>query len=603
MKRLLCLLLALLFLLSTVACTAEASPTQETEETTTTPETSDDAPKDPPSDSSDDEKLPTPDEPIGPLIYLAREGVPQYKIVSTDADYDIAMYQLSAMLTQKTGVSFACFTSASKPGSGKKIQLGTDPAKFLKDPASLAYCGILSYDTGLAIHLTSYASESVLRAIQKFSEIDFAAYTKIEADGTRTVAVPSSVLCFMDNTGSYPDSSPTLMGRDLSDYRIVFPANPTMTEQLLIKDLVERLGRTTGHYVASVSDKKSAHPYEIVLGKTNRAESTELYRTLPDSSYRIFRDGEKIFVAYDNYLVLYHVIEQLFKICLDDSTEHLDVCATPDTSALMIPRGENVDLRIMSSNAMVSGDMTCQSDYELKYGVDYADRMQIIGDMIMEYLPDFVGLQEMQEGTINGVNAWMRTELLKITESKYAYAAYEQSDHSNNITQLLYRKDVWELDATGIGYVDWIRMHRWNWALFHRIDNPDDRCIILNVHSNGGSASTTIAELYQSLLTQYPGVPIFLIGDLNAQVGTWPYTTLTNNSTLATASSLTDNLGTYSENTQSLGVFRTPIDHILVPTDLADVEGYRFIDHGLMYMTSGHRPIVADISLKSNNKN
>ena len=158
----------------------------------------------------------------------------------------------------------------------------------------------------------------------------------------------------------------------------------------------------------------------------------------------------------------------------------------------------------------------------------------------------------------------------------------------------MYRSTVWQLEAKdytpdfGDG-----SMHRLQWALFSKIDDPSVKYIIINLHyptSKNAALQTKAAgelnELFKSLKEQYPTVPISVTGDYNTAYGSAVY-----NASVADTDLKTSFLATRDKSQA-----QASIDHILVEDDDVTVFAYRVVDNGHIYKTSDHRPVFADIA-------
>ena len=154
--------------------------------------------------------------------------------------------------------------------------------------------------------------------------------------------------------------------------------------------------------------------------------------------------------------------------------------------------------------------------------------MVVVGTMMMDYLPDFVGMQEMQEGEANHLYALMQTELLNAVKDEYAFVDFSGllgGERFNGLmTPILYRHTVWQVEEIDISEaLDFGGMHRWQWALFSKIDQPEERCVLLNLHypvaknhEEQVAAAKQVNAQIGILQSLYPDAPIFVTGDFNA---------------------------------------------------------------------------------------
>ena len=534
---------------------------------------------------------------VGYWVSLVKNGVAQYTIVSSDEAYDVAASQLATTLTNKTGVTFTYKTSAYQNDvSGKKIILGKAPNKIIADTSFLTYRGLLSIDRGMSIHVTGHTEESALAAIERFASLNYSLFATTNEQGKINVSMPDTVLFFVDNNQSYVNTSPTILGRDLSEYKIVVSKNMTAAEKFLLKDILEKIGDNTGYVMSYITDAKAESEYEIVFGNTDRAGSQSLYAELGEGEIIIRSIDGRIYIAYDNYLVADNAAAEFHKLYLNDTATSIDLKKTPDYSSYAIEKPEDTDVRVMTSNIICAGDSYSKQQYEGVYGISWQERVDIQGEAILLYLPDFVGLQEMQEGYTYGM-ALMHTELLKKVGSEYSFVTYDGMAENTYWNPILYRHTVWQIEAKDTMYPGNFddHMHRWQWAIFSKIDDPSQKYIILNLHyptsrnqANQQAAADIVNAKIRELKALYPNVPIFVTGDFNAAKTTITFQKTVANTDLVTSFDLTTNRNTIAS-----------IDHILVPTDLASVLSYRVIVDQYIALSSDHRPAFADISLKS----
>ncbi len=607
MKKILSFILVIFMLFALVACQAEPTAKPEVSETESTSapddeKTSSETPNNPDDSGTpnDPETQNPPAEDTSPKILLVDKGEPIYTVVSSHYNFDEAAQAMVETIRQKTDITFRVVKAADQSGvKGKKIIVGYAPSKVLKDTSVLEFCGLLSHDSGLSLHITGFADDLVVQATQRFASIDFASYVTTDENGKKTIAVPKNVLCFVDNSATYPDDTPMLMGRDLSDYRIVFPDNLTSTEKYLAKDFLEELGRNTGYCMSYTTDKNAPADYEIVFGKTNRAESISLYDGLNTGELKIKSVGNSIYVAYDNYLLADDACDMFHPLYVNNNETSFDITAAPNHTVAGMERPEGTDYRIMSSNIICAADRNGIQTFDIELNISWQDRCGIQGATFLAYMPDIIGLQEMQESFSEGVYATMYTELLKTVGHEYSFVDYYSTGEipiASHSTPILYRHTVWQVEAQDIMYPDQFRypMHRWQWALFSKIDNPDEKIILLNLHYPTAStldkqmaAAEKVNAVVLELQATYENVPIFLTGDFNTTYHTDVYNRGIKDTAIVSSALLTENKNQTAR-----------IDHVFTDTSLTEVLSYRVIDDRYTKLSSDHRPVFADISLK-----
>ena len=615
-KKIVALMLAGVMLLSVASCraseelSAEEEPTETTEQKSPvedekdsnsqpkpTPDAKDDGENENDDNNDNNEENNVPEEPR--WIELVQGSRAQYTIVSDAPIYDKMAQNFAVQMTQATGISFFSKNYEDRKSvSGKKIILGSSPSRLLDDDSVLTYNGTLSMEDGKHIQITGAHEGSVQLAADQFADVVATQkQTEKTSDGT-FVKVPAASLFCIRNPESYPYRNATLLGVSLSEYVIVLPAEFTVYDRFVADALIAKIGADTGYRLEYVKDSKmTSAEHRIVVGRTSDPYSEALYENLPTDAYLIRSEGTDLYVAYDNYLVSGETPEVIFELYRAGATT-VNEAKTFDFSDYLFDRTEGTDLRLMSSNVTVIADA---KNYEIANNINYVDRMEILSQMYLKYLPDFIGLQEMEYGS--SVN--MFDAIMQRVGHKYSMLTEYDLDTwmfgSPNKEAILYLKDVWQLEASGQGRYN--PMHFWYWGVFSRIDDPSVKIIVMNVHYagyqvtvDGVSNGQLINSICKELAAQYEGVPIFVMGDLNAKYHQSTFLHTVANTTLDSASRLVTDWGDhYTEASLTHSMYKNPIDHILLPTDKAEALSYRFINEALMNISSGHRPIMADI--------
>ncbi len=584
--RFFALLLALLMLFSLSACAS--SDGDDVAETTKKQNSIADVTP-PRADDSDDEDE-VDDSTANYWVDFVIAGEAQYTVVSEAPEYDNMANGLATYMSSATGVTFVAKTSTEKDTvTGKKILIGKDPALVISDPEQLTYKGCLSYDGGDTIYLTGRSMDGMSSAVDKFREGLRPQYKTTDDQGRICFQAPDIRLFFLYNPmDSYTNISPTVLGVALSEFVIVVPERMNAMEELMLEALLLEIGSKTGCVMTVLDDRAVQAEHEIVFGKVDREASELQYANLPEGYFSIESESGSIYVAYDNYLVMQDARNALYTIVTGSSSEDISVLEKPDYSERMVKKSDENAVRVMSSNIICAGDKSAQTKYDIN-GMTWQRRVGIQGTMMMDYLPDFVGMQEMQEGEANHLYALMQTELLKTVESEYAFVDFSGllggEKFNEQVTPILYRHTVWQVEEIDISEaLDFGGMHRWQWALFSKVDQPEERCVLLNLHyptAKNYEKQVAAAELVniqiELLQTMYPDAPIFVTGDFNASTGTETFDKTINGTSFVTA-----NLN------------EGAIDHVLYdPTDVTNL-GWRVINDHYMKKTSDHMPVCAD---------
>ena len=390
--------------------------------------------------------------------------------------------------------------------------------------------------------------------------------------------------------------------KTLAEYRIVLSENASYNERRNIREMIGEIERSISVKMQVITDTEPAVGAEIVFGKTSRAGSVRLYETLAHGSYAIVSEGETVYVAYDNYLLAIDAVNKIAELIKSGASLPLNITEAPDYSDLHIDKASDAQIRVMSTNIVAAGDLASLQYLGEKYDVTYINRIDLQASMILDYLPDFIGLQEIQEGTVNRVEGYMHTELEKRIGHEYTKVNFDEFvPLKNQWTPIAYRYSKWDLLEFRVATDEEIMnpMHRWQWAVY-RNKKSGQIFIHANLHGpHSGSQPfrdfqpvffSRLNEQIKMLLEKYPNAPVAVTGDYNQKYGDPALCELQKETTLDTAYLVAADT-TYPDSYGS-------IDHIMVNTDVLRADAYRMIDNGLLYMTSDHRPSFADLTVK-----
>ena len=390
--------------------------------------------------------------------------------------------------------------------------------------------------------------------------------------------------------------------KNLTEARIVLSESASYNERRNIKEMVADVEKAVSVKMETVTDAEPAYGAEIVFGKTTRDGSKRLYEKLARGTYAIVSEGDTVYVAYDNYLLAAETINKIGELCKSGTTIPINITEKPDFSGLYMDKANKSQIRVMTTNIVAAGDLSSLKYLGEKYDVTYVDRIDLQASMILDYLPDFIGLQEIQEGMVNKVEGYMHTELMKRIGCEYTKVDFDEFvPIKNQWTPIAYRHSAWELLEFRVAADEEIMnaMHRWQWAVYRNKKNGQV-FVHANLHGpHSGSQAfrdfqpvffSRVNEQIRALLERYGNVPVAITGDYNQLYDTPSISELRKDTTLDTAYLVAKDT-TYPDKYAG-------IDHIMVNTDVVNVDVYRMIDNGLIYMTSDHRPSFADLTVK-----
>ena len=160
----------------------------------------------------------------------------------------------------------------------------------------------------------------------------------------------------------------------------------------------------------------------------------------------------------------------------------------------------------------------------------------------------------------------------------------------------MYRGTVWELKGYEIYDANGSTMHRVQWAVFEKKDDPSIMCALINTHYSSITAELQIEgaeiinDLFDELKTWYGDqLMTFVTGDFNTSYKSQTFNTTTKGTDWDSSHAMTSNKGKVV----------STLDYILADKGLVNVEGYRMLKNGHIYMSSDHYPVIADVSIKS----
>lgn len=612
MRRVLLIFLAALLLLSAVSCA------QQKEETpATTPDTTAGGDPDP---TTDDPGAPAID--LTTAIALNESKKSNYIIVrpagSGDAVKDLAE-SIRAAVFYATGIRLPSVTDdspAAQQSAGYEILVGeTNRAESAEAYSALHYRDYSVSAVGNKIIIAGEAQYMLKPAVDAFLEGLVTQEGTLYATWFGTVA------------GKYPNGQLNVAGNPLSGYRIVYPQG-----DLLASDTAEQvrllLRRQTGVELSRVSDAEAATDYEILVGKTNRAESGAVHAELGEREIALQISGAKALLAWKDPLLAESLLRQLSsKLLVIEKAERQDFSEMTFQTA--IPSGlpsELTQIGVMSFNVLGVGSNSA-SCY---------NRDDLAAAVIRTYQPDIVGLQEFDA-------RWRLepTNLFALLGSPYEEAVCAEALPDRNWNPILYRTDRLELLACGnqpfTQGKEWplastypsdskTTHHRAvTWAVF-RVRETGETVIALNMHIHIDSSDTAeqkraiqtseaqeLIAKAQELQTSYPNSTVFVTGDYNSNITGPVIGEMLKNGysdTYALAANKTDVCGFHaapvfnaeknlydSAGRAFSGNYQTAIDHCLTIGNPVTVSDYLYVTLSDAFLISDHNPLYVRVGL------
>ncbi len=293
LKKLLALILALTMLsMMFVACSEnlwdldlDLDGTTEATETESTSE----------AESESTTESPQPEEtepPAAEKLYVTKDGTTEYKVILSsnlaESTRNTVLIQLR-LFKNNYGVSFTTETDTDSTPSAtaKEILVGStnrqesaDATKLLRDGE---YAVTHNEESGRIALVGTDSSQTLAAFNYFFSEYLVENNLRIEAGHEYY------------HLADYALFSATLNGVDLREYRIVIPKNPDLLTHYTSTNLADTIEQQMGVRLKVVYDSTIKTDYEILIGKTNRAEST-LSSTIPSGKYLLMQKGTKLVI-------------------------------------------------------------------------------------------------------------------------------------------------------------------------------------------------------------------------------------------------------------------------------------------------------------------
>lgn len=314
-----------------------------------------------------------------------------------------------------------------------------------------------------------------------------------------------------------------------ASYRIVISAEADEITQKTADMVAGVIREIMGFELAVVTDAEAATGQEIVLGYTNRADSTA-----EEGTYHVFLNGDSIHISASDSITLYFAAEAVLETWLTADfglatagTLTLAEDRVADLNGLTTRRDHS--LKIMSQNLRDGNDPN---------GNTFGERFERFKLLLAEYQPDIIGTQE------HGTNWNIRFDKLfeKMGEGeaipKYAMVG-ESCDGFGRYggkSSILYRVDRFELIETNTFWLsetpDMISSvygseHRriCTWALL-KDKLTGETILAANTHLDNGldKVRTQQITILLDVLAEVVGdYPVYLTGDFNARVNSGPY--------------------------------------------------------------------------------
>ncbi|MBR2479164.1 MAG: alkaline phosphatase [Clostridia bacterium] len=304
-SKLLALLIAVIFVLTTFVGCVQTTPAG-TDDTTTGEDTT--------------TEVTEVTEATGVDLELSKEDLSRYVIIyGTKADASVK--SAANALRDELNAAFETDIEAkidwvkdpsAIPESAKEIVIGSTNrpgiTDFEKNLRNKDYVIVCSNDR---IFILGGSPAATIEAIKCFKEKHLDLENKLVKINTML-----EYTCLFN----YPAKSVTINGVDIRDYTVIIPKEADLSEKYAADNMVAYFFEYYGYDLTVSSDVVAETEYEILIGDTNREESSVSLTTDPSKcEYILFKSGSKIVCQGESYMVGGGVGELAGRIPLDQT--------------------------------------------------------------------------------------------------------------------------------------------------------------------------------------------------------------------------------------------------------------------------------------------
>lgn len=326
----------------------------------------------------------------GKPVDIVKNGESAYTVIysnsktATAATEKGAATRLRDAINEATGVKLR-LESDFAPESNTEIIVGTTNRKASENAVTLIRERdfIISYVEGQVI-ITGGNSAATVRAVDYFIE------NYINADKKKVTVFDGG-----DYIGVYDYmlGDLSVSGVALSEYTIVYPDGADKNDKItyyIAVNLYDYIYNNAGIKLKMVSDKTAATEHEILVGKTNRAQSKAVENTsLAADEYLLFQNGGKIVMMGNSYMLGGAASALVNKYFGSQSDITLPTAATP----------EKFTFKKATSVLLLIGDGMGFEHIQAGIGVEGSG---LISEFVAERLPYKTSVVTASQSVLNG---------------------------------------------------------------------------------------------------------------------------------------------------------------------------------------------------------
>ena len=547
--------------------------------------------------------------PIAETANIIENGVANYAIVYPDACsgvLDTQLISLVSAIQAKTGVRLDMI----------KASLATDPdanyiligaTGFAESEAAVASLkgnedAYTIEKAGKHIVFAGHFDSSTASAIEYF------VLNMLNSGYDATTNTLTLKEYWFDGTLAFPAS---FDAKNLSLYTIVYSSKTTNAKATAEK-IQQRIKETTGKTLEVKRDTGvSESAYEIIIGETNRALSQKCYDKTYLMEYEFVVEKGQLQIVCGGLYSARMAGYELANLLVDkDFSFATGAHGRTNLAPKNVAHTAGTDARIMTANILSYGQITSQA---MNFP-NSDERAEIFAKILVDYTPDFVGVQEMDSTYHKHFNNFLK--VIKETYGIEYSIILAKANGATNHSPIIYRSDKYKCDDqkfTPVSYAKNPTKQKETGELeygsgissakFTSLTDPTKEIAILSSHWHWEKeiASGTDNQYYDAkemeavineIAAKYPNAKIFSTGDFNSHRYSGKYLRIfLENTDGEIASTIAKKNGVLKPSFQHMNQY---IDHIIGKKGTFDVLLHQGTDNCSKTLTD-HQPVFADI--------
>ena len=528
--------------------------------------------------------------PVEKNVVLANGINASYKIVTPANCSDELTSTVTSLVSKLQQITKAPFKMESDGSetyvdSEGEIIIGSckrnDTAKILDGTGYKDYKIAV---TDKNIVLAAHTDEAAVNAVFKFMSFLSDELISFDDQSKTTTLLWKQDYSFIHE--NYSIKSMALNGNSLKDYTIIYPSldMPEKNREYAL-ELQMLIGTACGYFIPISDDSATASELEILIGKTNRAESTACAQALGSLEFVTTTVGNKLVLLGNGAYTTKKAIESFDTNMrlVSEELEEIDISRSLVDGYEANTKG---DYRLMQYNVLVEFD-GWGSGGKLTPSIDV--RKEIVAAAILGYSPDVLVLCEF-------FDQW-RQKLPPLLENEYTLVEGDRADGVSNRTPIMYKTDKFQLIDSGYTDIEkangLINRRVVTWAVL-KDKATGEKLVVFGTHlssaQNPEGEADRIAEIkkirtvIETVTANHTDGHVILMGDFNSYVGSSAY------NSIETETGLTNVIKTLASAMKT-------VDYVFLD-DTMTSENIILNYNNQTEFGSDHRPVVCDVKLK-----